>query len=88
MENESLFQLALDQINFITRMEPMTNLANNSSTILFTTSTLPSTTTPIVINTHPFLQTTACQTVAGLFTWAAILITGHHVKSISRTKSD
>lgn len=59
----------------------METIGNNSS-ILTTTTILPITTTKVVYNTHPFLQTTACQTVAGLFTWAAILITGHHVKSI------
>jgi len=39
----------------------------------------PQTTTTVVYNTHPFLQTTACQTIAGAFTWAAILLTGYHV---------
>ncbi|CAF1510965.1 unnamed protein product, partial [Didymodactylos carnosus] len=28
---------------------------------------------------HLFLQTTGCQTIAGAFTWAAILITGHQI---------
>lgn len=27
-----------------------------------------------------FLNTVACQAIAGAFTWAAIFITGHHVK--------
>lgn len=46
-----------------------------------TTTTGPSTTTtPVVYNFHPFLQTAACQSVAGAFTWAAIFITGYHVK--------
>lgn len=58
----------------------METIGNNSS--ILTTTILPSTTTKVVYNTHPFLQTTACQTVAGLFTWAAILITGHHVKEL------
>ena len=31
-------------------------------------------------NIHPFLQTAACQSIAGAFTWAAIFITGYHVK--------
>jgi len=43
------------------------------------TTTEPPTTTTVVYNTHPFLQTTACQTIAGAFTWAAILLTGYHV---------
>jgi hypothetical protein len=50
----------------------------NEST-MFPTTTEPPTTTTVVINTHPFLQTTACQAIAGAFTWAAIFITGYHV---------
>jgi hypothetical protein len=45
------------------------------------TTTEPSTITTVVYNTHPFLQTTACQTIAGAFTWAAILLTGYHVNN-------
>jgi len=45
-----------------------------------TTTESSTTTTPVVYNTHPFLQTAACQSIAGAFTWAAILITGYHVK--------
>ncbi len=45
-----------------------------------TESSTTTTTTPVVYNTHPFLQTAACQSIAGAFTWAAIFITGYHVK--------
>ncbi len=59
-------------------------ILNNSSifsnTQTTTESSTTTTTTPVVYNTHPFLQTAACQSIAGAFTWAAILITGYHVK--------
>ncbi|CAF0904046.1 unnamed protein product [Rotaria sordida] len=48
----------------------------NSSTSQPTTE--PSTTT-VIYNNHLFLHTTACQTIAGAFTWAAIFITGYHI---------
>lgn len=66
-------------------MNPIvTSLRQNGSSVgQITTTELPTTTTttPLVINFHPFLQTTACQTIAGFFTWAAIFITGYHVKN-------
>ncbi len=49
-----------------------------------TESSTTTTTTPVVYNTHPFLQTVACQSIAGAFTWAAIFITGYHVKKQKR----
>lgn len=64
-------------------MNPIvTSLRQNGSSVgQITTTELPTTTTttPLVINFHPFLQTTACQTIAGFFTWAAIFITGYHI---------
>jgi hypothetical protein len=59
-------------------MESIPIITSNESTVFPTTTQSP-TTTAVVINTHPFLQTTACQTIAGAFTWAAIFITGYHV---------
>ncbi len=56
-------------------------VSNDSS--IFPSTTEPPTTTTVVYNTHPFLQTVTCQTIAGAFTWAAIFITGYHV---SKTK--
>jgi hypothetical protein len=59
----------------------------NSSTVLNNSSVLTSTqtsttlqNTTIVYNHQLFLQTAICQAIAGAFTWAAILITGYHVK--------
>ncbi len=57
--------------------------SNDSSIFPSTQSTTEPPTTTVVYNTHPFLQTVACQTIAGAFTWAAIFITGYHV---SKTK--
>lgn len=34
----------------------------------------------LISNDRLFLHTVACQAIAGAFTWAAILITGHHVR--------
>ena len=39
-----------------------------------------STTAAPIYNDHLFLQTTVCQAISGAFTWAAILITGYHVR--------
>ncbi len=55
--------------------------SNSSSMVTGIQTTTEAETTTVVYNTHPFLQTAACQTVAGVFTWAAIFITGYHVKS-------
>ena len=52
------------------------------STITTTTtqaSIKPDTTT-VFYTDRLFLQTIACQAIAGAFTWAAILITGYHVR--------
>jgi len=76
----SFYLYFLDKTSLKHKMEmnPQgTSLAQNDSSRVPTTTT---TTTPVVINIHPFLQTTACQSIAGLFTWAAIFITGYHVK--------
>lgn len=58
------------------------NLSTNSSTLTSTQSTVQSNTTTIIYNDRLFLHTIACQAIAGAFTWAAILLTGYHVKSI------
>jgi hypothetical protein len=55
-------------------------ILNNPSLITSTASMTETPTTAIVYNNHLFLQTAACQSIAGAFTWAAILITGYHVK--------
>jgi hypothetical protein len=56
------------------------SILNNSSISPNTQTTTEPSTTTVVYNTHPFLQTAACQSIAGAFTWAAIFITGYHVK--------
>ncbi|CAF0872754.1 unnamed protein product [Adineta steineri] len=56
-------------------------LSDNSSmlsSISAATTTQPLATT-VVYNNHLFLQTAACQAIAGAFTWAAILITGYQI---------
>ena len=57
-------------------------ISSNPSMSLSTSSTPEVPTTPVVYNNHLFLQTAACQSIAGAFTWAAILITGYHVRRI------
>ena len=52
----------------------------NSSTVTSTQSSLIPQTSTIAYNEHLFLHTTACQAIAGAFTWAAIFVTGYHVK--------
>ncbi|CAF2766201.1 unnamed protein product [Rotaria sp. Silwood2] len=54
-------------------------MLNNSSILTTTQSTTEPLTTTVVYNNHLFLHTTACQTIAGAFTWAAIIITGYHI---------
>ena len=55
---------------------------NNSFTLTsFPSSTILQTTTTIVYDDHLFLNTAVCRAIAGAFTWAAILITGYHVKT-------
>ena len=79
---QSIFSLTFNYIfrkrefsQSIMEMNPiMTSTLSNSSTI-------PITTTTVVYNNHLFLQTAACQAIAGAFTWAAILITGYHVRN-------
>jgi len=57
------------------------NLSTNSSILTSTQSFIePNTTRTIIYNDRLFLHTVLCQAIAGAFTWAAILITGHHVK--------
>jgi hypothetical protein len=58
------------------------NSSINYSVLTSTQSSVipQTTTTAIVDNEHLFLHTTACQAIAGAFTWLAILITGYHVK--------
>jgi len=55
-------------------------IPNNSSMVSSTQSTAELLTTTIVYNNRLFLHTAACQAIAGAFTWAAILITGYHVR--------
>jgi hypothetical protein len=43
-------------------------------------SSLKTETTTVIYNERLFLHTVACQAIAGAFTWAAILITGYHVR--------
>lgn len=61
---------------------PTSTTLNHTSMETTQTTTEPLTTT-VVYNNHLFLQTTACQTIAGAFTWAAIFITGYHVRNKS-----
>jgi hypothetical protein len=57
------------------------NLTTDSSILTSTQSFMkPNTTSIIIYNERLFLHTVLCQTIAGAFTWAAILITGYHVK--------
>jgi len=58
----------------------VSSILNNSSIFPNTQTTTEPSTTTVFYNTHPFLQTAACQSIAGAFTWAAIFITGYHVK--------
>jgi len=60
-----------------------TTTAAATQTFAGTTSQLNqkvNSTATIVSDEHLFLHTVTCQTIAGAFTWAAILITGFHVK--------
>ncbi|CAF4195467.1 unnamed protein product [Rotaria sp. Silwood2] len=54
-------------------------MSNNSSIFTSTQSSTQPQTTTVVYNDRLFLHTVACQTIAGAFTWAAILITGYHI---------
>lgn len=56
----------------------------NSSLVTTTQSTTEPLTTTVIYNNHLFLHTTACQAIAGAFTWAAIFITGYHVRYINK----
>jgi hypothetical protein len=56
------------------------NSSTNSSILTTTQSSIKPDTTTIMYNDRLFLHTVACQAIAGAFTWAAILITGYHVK--------
>ena len=59
--------------NFTTFLSTETSVDPN-------TTTATRTTTPIIISyDRLFLHTVACQAIAGAFTWAAIIITAHHV---------
>ena len=59
-------------------LNPLSSVPSNTSLGTQTIATIV--TTVAYYNNHLFLQTAACQTIAGAFTWAAILITGYHVK--------
>jgi hypothetical protein len=52
------------------------NLSTNFSTL---TTTKPETITKVLYINRLFLNTVACQAIAGAFTFAAILNTGYHV---------
>ncbi len=54
-------------------------LSTNSSLFTSTESVFEANTTTIIYNDRLFLHTLTCQIIAGVFTWAAILITGFHV---------
>lgn len=64
-----------------------------ATTATVTDSTLPDTSTPLLASSEGpgldpnenllFLQTTAAQTIAGAFVWAALLITCHQVGPVS-----
>lgn len=54
-------------------------MSNNSSIFTSTQSSTKIQLTTIVYNDRLFLHTVACQAIAGVFTWAAILITSYHV---------
>ena len=58
---------------------------NNSTNFTLTSTTQTSSslkpeTTTVFYSDRLFLHTVACQAIAGAFTWAAILITGYHVR--------
>ena len=55
--------------------------SNNFSTSTSFTSSTTETTPYSISNDRLFLQTALCQTIAGAFTWTAILITVYHVSS-------
>jgi hypothetical protein len=55
------------------------NLSTNSTLTITTESSIKPDTTTVFYNERLFLQTVACQAIAGAFTWAAIFITGYHV---------
>ena len=57
-------------------------ISNNLSVNPITSSTTEVPSTTVVYNNHLFLQTATCQSIAGAFTWAAILITGYHVRNM------
>jgi hypothetical protein len=59
------------------RLKMEFNFSTDSSTL---TSTQLSNTTTIIYSDRLFFHTFFCQAIAGIFTLAAILITGHHVK--------
>ena len=59
--------------NFTTSFSSQTSVNVDNTTMM--------TTTPMFISHERlFLHTVACQAIAGAFTWAAIFITGHHVR--------
>lgn len=72
-------------------MDPIPILNSNSSPLIEATTIMinptSTTTTPVVYNNHLFLQTATCQAIAGAFTWAAILITGYHVRATRNKKN-
>lgn len=75
-----IFQIESKEIMSVNTSSTSTSTSSSSSTLTSTSTT--TTITSIVANVdnpHLFLQTVTCQTIAGAFTWAAILITGYHV---------
>jgi hypothetical protein len=57
-------------------------LTSTQTSVIPQTTIITTTTTSAapVYDDRLFLQTTACQAIAGAFTWAAILITSYQVK--------
>lgn len=62
----------------MTSSDTTSAITENLSTWMNTSTSSMSTKVP-VYNDNLFLQTALCQTIAGAFTWLAILITGYHV---------
>lgn len=61
-----------------------TNFNVTTSTSTTTSITTTITSTESKVHHEPlFLQSVLCQTIAGAFTWAAILITGYHVSRLT-----
>ena len=57
-----------------------TSFSSQTSVNVDNTTRMTTTTPMFISHERLFLHTVACQAIAGAFTWAAIFITGHHVR--------